>query len=132
MPPAIPDKRARIHRTVLGKVVYKREKHNFDDVDVYRITRALLKQHDDVSLGPWFATLLLHLLSGLLDWVRETKKIKTFLLSFIFKFLPSFLQIVLKYEDVYYKLLEGLWVWIGDILAGAKPAKEEQPVDEEE
>jgi len=47
------------------------------------------------------------------------------------KFLPAFLQIVLKYEDIYYKLLESLWIWIGDVLAGAKPA-EDEPLEIEE
>ena len=131
MPPVTPDPRARIHRTILGKVIYKREKHEFRDQDIYRITRALFIQQDDVKLGPWLANLFLTLLRLVFDWVKDTKRIKEFLLSFIFSYLPGLLQIALKYEDVYYKLLKGLWLWIGDVLAGAKPAKDE-PLDLEE
>lgn len=69
--------------------------------------------------------MILTLLRLVFDFVKDTKKIKLFLLSFIMKFLPSFLQIVLKYEDIYYKLLKALWIWIGDALAGAKPAEDE-------
>lgn len=75
--------------------------------------------------------MILTLLRLVFDFVRDTKKIKQFLLSFIMKFLPAFLQIVLKYEDIYYKLLESLWIWIGDVLAGAKPA-EDEPLEIEE
>ena len=112
--------------------MYNRAKHEFNDQDIYRITRARLKQKDDVEIGPWLANLILTLLRLVFDFVKDTEKIKKFLLSFIFKFLPAYLQIILKYEDVYYKFLESLWIWIGDILAGARPAKVEEEKEEEE
>lgn len=124
---------ARERRTTLGRVVYDRPRHLFGDRDLYRITRALLQRSGDnsraddydLNLGAYLGTIILTLLRAVLEWVEKTKKIKDFLLGFIFKLLPGILQFALKYEDIYYKLLKALWIWIGDRLAGAAPAKKD-------
>lgn len=118
-PPAIPDKRARPHTTILGRVVWNRAKHEFSDKDVYRIVRALTKQEDEINIGPWLGTLILELVRMMMTYIKETAKIKEFLLGLIFKFLPEFLKILISYEDEYWKFLKALWIWIGDILADA-------------
>lgn len=122
---------ARERHTTLGRVVYDRPRHLFGDRDLYRITRALLERSGDASrgddydlnLGAYLATLILTLLRALFEWVEKTRILKEFLLGLIFKLLPGILQFALKYEDVYYKLLKALWIWIGDRLAGAAPQK---------
>jgi len=123
---------ARVRHTTLGRVVYDRPRHLFGDRDLYRITRALLLRSGDESraddydlnLGAYLATIILTLLRAVFEWVEKTRKLKEFLLGLIFKLLPGILQFALKYEDVYYRLLKALWIWIGDKLAGAKPVSD--------
>lgn len=123
----------RERHTTLGRVVYDRPRHFFRDSDLYRITRSMLirsgdqpeSDEYDLELGAYLGTILLTLLRAVFEWVEKTKSLKKFLLGFIWKFLPAILQWALKYEDLYYRLLKALWVWIGDRLAGAAPEKAE-------
>jgi len=78
----------------------------------------------DLNLGAYLATIILTLLRAVFEWVEKTKKLKEFLLGLIFRLLPGILQFALKYEDLYWKVLKALWVWIGDKLAGAAPVND--------
>ena len=123
---------ARERHTTLGRVVYDRPRHLFGDRDLYRITRALLLRSGDESraddydlnLGAYLATIILTLLRAVFEWVEKSGKLKDFLLGLIFRLLPGILQFALKYEDLYWKVLKALWIWIGDKLAGAAPVND--------
>jgi hypothetical protein len=129
---------ARERRTTLGRVVYDRPRHLFGDRDLYRITRSMLiragdqpKSGDyDLNLGAWLATIILTLLRAVFEWVEKTRNLKNFLLGLIFNLLPGIIQWALKYEDVYYRLLKSLWLWIGDILATGRPADKKEETEE--
>lgn len=75
----------------------------------------------ELELGAFLATIILTLLRGLFEWMEATGKLRSFLVGFLWKGLPGILKFALKYQDIYLKLLKALWVWIGDILADAKP-----------
>jgi len=98
----------------------------------------LLRSGDDtradgyeLALGSYLATIILTLLRAVFEWVEKTKSLKKFLLGLIFRLLPGILQWALKYEDVYYKLLKMLWVWIGDLLANFRPSNTKEETDGE-
>jgi len=62
-----------------------------------------------------------------MTYLKEAENIKAFLLAYIFDFFPAILKELIVYEDVYWKLLKALWIWIGDALANAKPAPPPPP-----
>ena len=82
-----------------------------------------------LDLGAWLATIILTLLRAVFEWVEKTHVLKNFLVGLIFKLLPGILQWALKYDDVYYRLLKSLWLWIGDVLATGAPQSKKEETD---
>jgi hypothetical protein len=123
---------ARERVTRRGRVVYDRKRHFFDDRDLYRVTRSMLVRagedrapgEPDIEPGAFFASIILTLIRGILEWFEHTGKIRDFLLGFLWELLPGILRFALKYQDIYVKLLRALWIWIGDILADANPKQD--------